>query len=118
MKKVLIFAILIFSSQASADWTARNISYQQASQLGQNVAMTLLNNSSEGEISLSRRYRLTTETDRLVVVSQVIHGFTPDGRYQRGYQYICRQSRLQQKDLKLSASLCGELDYRLKLKRS
>ena len=118
MKKVLIFAILIFSSQAFAGWTANNISYQQASQLGQNIAITLLNNSSEGEISLSRRYRISTETDRVIVVSQVIHGFTPDGRYQRGYQYICRQSRLEQRDLQLSASLCGELDYRLKLKRS
>ena len=118
MKKILIFMILTFSTQVSAERAAHNVSYQQTGQPGQNIAMMLLNNNSEGEITLLRRYRISSETDRLIVVSQVTHGFTPDGRYQRGYQYVCRQSRLHHKGLKLSASLCGELDYRWKLKRS
>ena len=117
MKTLLISVLLILSTQASAAWSARNISYQQA-KIGQNIAMKLLRNSSEGEISLSRSYRISSQTDQLIVVSHITHGFSPDGRYQRSYQYICRQSRHQRKGLKLSASLCGELDYKMKLNRS
>ena len=117
MKKLLIISLLIFSSQASADLTVKNLNYFQANLLAQKYVQQLLDSNSEGEISLNRSYRLITDTDRLIYISRVTLGYSSEGRYQRAYQYLCRQSKQHYLRGSLRASFCGELDYQMRLKR-
>ena len=116
MKNVLIILALIFTNQTSAaDWTADRLSYTQANLLARNIAIKALENSDSGKLQLTRTDRLANENARLIVVSKVTRGFSPDGSYQHAYRYICRQSRHFYRGKKLDAALCGEMDYRIRV---